>query len=97
LKQLWWFLFYADIQRRFGFPESVLNERLRRLIAAAESETTGRSLIFENGLASGLLQRRVLQSGVLVVCRHAGVAVFHAPILTLRYDTRQRRDWRGFQ
>jgi hypothetical protein len=37
------------------------------------------SLILEHGLASGLLQRRELQCGVLVAGRDAGVAYFHCP------------------
>jgi len=38
-----------------------------------------------------------LQGRGSVVSRYAGIAVFHAAILNLTYDTRQPRIWRGFR
>jgi len=39
---------------------------------------SGQTLILEDGLASGLLQRRELQGRILVVCGHSRIAVFRA-------------------
>jgi hypothetical protein len=49
----------------------------------------GDPLVLEDGLASGFLQSRELQGGILIVGRDAGVAVFHAPIMALTYDPRK--------
>jgi hypothetical protein len=66
--------------------------RAGRFVVAPDNPSS-----LKNGLASGLLQCRELQGGVLVVGRYAGMAVFHRPILNLTFDTRQVPDWRFCQ
>jgi hypothetical protein len=71
-----------DHKRVAGFqcPETAEQGRALR-------RRSRKSVICKNLCAPGPLQCVALQSGVLVVCRYAGVAVFHALILRQTFET----------
>lgn len=56
-----------------------------------------KSLVLEDAATSGKFDRSQLQRGGLAVCTDASLTVFHPPILTRTYETRQLPYLRGFR